>query len=335
MAGSLWTGSPASWRGPPSTPLESGAARRAWHVLRYNAGRDPERYQWCAFNSWRLSAGAASAADQRVVLPPSLGGISADVQRFLNGPQPAMKLPVSHQWRVALERRVASGGVASVACVASTRQRLLGNFAYLEPETGLLSRFATLTRQSSDYHFMQLRYVGSLGHGAFASSGTLGPTPSTRAPRSPPFSLFVQPAISARHEAHPTSMCAAPRRPVCRLRFRLLSVRRGFATGLSGWTASGILRNPWRLSARRQRLGTRARTGLLQHWPPRSCSRNADLDKRSRCCRRKALESWSFWHAPTISGTLRRNAIAEIGSHQLNTCSRRTFTLLKSILLAS
>src|SRR5439155_6969095 len=99
--------------------------------------------------------------------PPGPG--AADVQQFVAGQVPAFHLPVSYQWRVSAERAIRSDGVASAAYVGTLGRNLLGNAAYLQPDSGILTRFLTWTRNRSDYQALQLRYTGSISRGVSAS----------------------------------------------------------------------------------------------------------------------------------------------------------------------
>ena len=123
------------------------------------------------FNSWLL-AGTGPGID------PSTGssgtsqpsrGISPDVERFLSATQPPLHLPASYQWRVSLEKDI-RGGVASAAYVGATGRSLLGNQAYVEPDTGILDRQITLTEGSSNYQAAQFRYSGTFARNLYGSA---------------------------------------------------------------------------------------------------------------------------------------------------------------------
>jgi len=59
----------------------------------------------------------------------------------------AEKLAPSHflSWRVVVDKGVGSAGVASLAYAGTAGRNLLGNQAYVEPDTGVLTRFMMLT----------------------------------------------------------------------------------------------------------------------------------------------------------------------------------------------
>jgi hypothetical protein len=126
------------------------------------------------FNSWELSSGTTSAGSPMGLsgLPgPSQGGTAPDVLDFLIGSGPPLRLPASYQWRASVERSFESLGTASLAYVGSSGRNLLGNEAYVEPDTGVLTRSFTMTRNSSNYQALQARYTGSLGRNIQGSLG--------------------------------------------------------------------------------------------------------------------------------------------------------------------
>jgi hypothetical protein len=123
------------------------------------------------FNSWLLAGtgpGIAPFTGSPGTSQPSQG-ISADVERFLSDTPPPLHLPESYQWRVSLEKR-AGGGVASAAYVGATGRNLLGNQAYVEPDTGILDRQITLTEGSSKYQAAQFRYSGTFARDLYGST---------------------------------------------------------------------------------------------------------------------------------------------------------------------
>lgn len=122
------------------------------------------------FNSWLLAAGATG-------LPvPAPGGSTAsssltpDVLRFITGPYPALRLPASYQWKLSVERQLGSAGLGSLAYLGSANRNLLGNQMYVDPQTGVLERGVTLTKNSSSYDALQAHYTGSLWHNLHISA---------------------------------------------------------------------------------------------------------------------------------------------------------------------
>jgi hypothetical protein len=121
------------------------------------------------FNSWLVAPGGGGGdSSGGVPLPP--GGPAADVTRFLIGPQQALRLPASYQWRVSLERSVGARGLASLAYIGSAGHNLLGNQVYVDPATGILKRRVTLTAGSSHYEAAQARYSGTFGRNLYGSA---------------------------------------------------------------------------------------------------------------------------------------------------------------------
>ncbi|HLJ44823.1 MAG TPA: TonB-dependent receptor [Bryobacteraceae bacterium] len=121
------------------------------------------------FNSWELSGG--TGLDPSAGAPYTFPGspTSPDVLRFLTGSQPGLRLPLSYQWRVSLEKSLGSRGVGSVAYAGSAGRNLLGNEAYVEPGTGILDRMIALTQNSSTYEAMQARYSGRLTRNVYGT----------------------------------------------------------------------------------------------------------------------------------------------------------------------
>jgi hypothetical protein len=89
--------------------------------------------------------------------------------RFLSRSYPALRLPESWQWRTALEKNFEKAGLLSASYTGNLGRRLLGNEAYVDPATALLESLVALTRNSSNYQAMQLRYTSSPIRGLFAS----------------------------------------------------------------------------------------------------------------------------------------------------------------------
>jgi hypothetical protein len=121
------------------------------------------------FNSWRLAGGELDSSAGPPIIPPG-SATSPDVSRFLNGAQPALHLPLSYQWRAAIEKSLGSRGFGSVAYVGSAGRNLLGNEAYVDPATGILERLISLTQNSSSYKALQVRYSGELARHVYATA---------------------------------------------------------------------------------------------------------------------------------------------------------------------
>ncbi|MCL4850454.1 MAG: carboxypeptidase regulatory-like domain-containing protein [Bryobacteraceae bacterium] len=113
------------------------------------------------FNSWQLSSSGTGIGTSALPSPDWLPlADSPEIRQFLSGPYPALRLPASWQWQTSLEREAGAKGVASLAYTGSMGRNLVGNHAYVEPDTGVLKRIVTLTRDASSYHALQLRYSG-------------------------------------------------------------------------------------------------------------------------------------------------------------------------------
>jgi hypothetical protein len=124
------------------------------------------------FNSWMLTGGDGftdGSALASGVANWTWSGSDADVQQFLNGPQPLLRLPTSYQWRASLNRRFGQLGTGSISYVGAEGKHLLGNEAYVDPNTGVLNRMVTLTENSSNYQALQGQYRGSIARHVFGS----------------------------------------------------------------------------------------------------------------------------------------------------------------------
>jgi hypothetical protein len=120
------------------------------------------------FNSWLAAPGGGGDSSSGVAAAPAEA--TPDVARFLNGPQQALRLPASYQWRISGERTVGATGLASLAYAGSAGFNLLGNEVYMDPATGVLERRVTLTEGSSSYGALQARYTGRFGRNLYGSA---------------------------------------------------------------------------------------------------------------------------------------------------------------------
>jgi len=153
----------------------AGIVLRAGAGLFYDTtlGASIDPINGAPFNSWLLGAegGGISGSTNAPATSggPSGVGASPDVERFLSGSYPTLRLPESWQWRTSLEKNFESAGILSASYTGNLGRRLLGNEAYVNPATGLLESLVALTQNSSNYQAMQLRYTGSPIRGIFAS----------------------------------------------------------------------------------------------------------------------------------------------------------------------
>jgi hypothetical protein len=156
--------------------VDSGVVLRAGAGVFYETtlGASISPINGAPFNSWLLSAGATgiaeSAPGSHPAGPSQQGALTPDVLQFLSGPYPALRLPVSYQWKASLERSIRSHGVGSVAYIGSASRNLLGNEVYIDPSSGILERGVTLTQNSSNYQALQSRYTGSLRRNVYVSA---------------------------------------------------------------------------------------------------------------------------------------------------------------------
>ena len=286
------------------------------------------------FNSWQLAAGVTSAGFSAPgwTVPP--GGITPDVQAFLNNPPPDLRLPTSYQWRASLEKGVGSRGLLSAAYTGSANRNLLGNQAYIEPDTGILTRFTTATRNSSGYHAMQWRYTGSIRRNLYVSAAYAwshsiddGSQDSSVFLIHPSYSLSESRASSSFDVRHSATGALSYRLPRA-----FKSVR--IPEALAGWTLSGILRArtgfPVDIKNTEEGLGRGfdnfGRPDLIAGVP-------IWIDDSSRGGGR-VLNPAAFRVPPAgTQGTLGRNAIYGNGLAQLDASLHREFPLFRRMSL--
>jgi hypothetical protein len=121
------------------------------------------------FNSWLLTSGGSISGIATNPTGAVSGSQSPDVQRFLAGFYPALRLPTSYQWRLAVEKQLGPRGVGSVAYLGAAGRNLLGHEAYVDPANGILQGLVTLTANSSSYHALEMRYSGSTARNIYGS----------------------------------------------------------------------------------------------------------------------------------------------------------------------
>ncbi len=324
-----------AWRLPwYGLVLRSGAG--AFYDASLGASIDP--INGAPFNSWLFGAGGdgiASSTGSSGTAPASpSGGVSPDVQQFLAGVMPPLRLPVSWQWRTSLERSFESRGLFSAAYAGAVGMHLLGNEAYVDPATGILERFTTLTQNSSNYQSLQLRYTGSPLPNLYASvsyswSHSLddGSEDSSVFLIHPGYQLSEAWASSDFDVRH--SMTAA-------LSYRVQPslVPRSVRDGLGGWTVGGILRArtgfPIDVLNVEQALGEQfdnaGRPDLVSGQPAWIADPSVAGGRR--------LNPAAFSVPPAgETGTLGRNAIYGNGMIQLDASLRRDFALFRGLAL--
>jgi len=197
------------------------------------------------FNSWQLASGTSGNASSPGAYssgPRASGSLSPDVERFLHAPLPSIYLPTSLQWRVSVEKGMGARGLASIAYIGAVGRNLLGNEGYVDPGTGIMTRFATVTANSSNYQALQFRYTGSLGHSVYGSASYAwshsiddGSQDSSAFLIHPGYRLDEARGSSSFDVRHALTASLSLRIP--------RSSRFGWLPeGLVGWTVSGILR---------------------------------------------------------------------------------------------
>jgi hypothetical protein len=314
-----------------------GVAYRLWDsglVIRAGAGAfydttlgasiDP--VNGAPFNSWLLPAGTTginTPGGTTTTGPTGPSDLAPDVQRFLSGPYPALRLPTSYQWRISIEKSIGSRGVGSVAYIGSTSRHLLGNEIYIDPNTGLLVRGTTLTETSSNYNALQVRYSGSLRRSAFVSTSyTWSHCIDDGSGDSSIF--LVHPGY---HLSEARGSCNFDIRQALTAAFSYRIPRLTLAA-VSGWTVSGIFRVrsgfPLNVVTSEQALGQQfanaGRPNLVPGVP-------IWIDDPSVAGHRRLNPLAFAVPASGQQGTLGRNAIYGNGLAQLDVSLRRGFEL--------
>jgi len=354
MVSGLWTGS--DWRSVYSRDVDqtgpwpmrfgqiapraslayripgSGLVLRAGAGIFYDTalGASVNPINGAPFNSWQLAAGVASAGFSAPgwTVPP--GGVTPDVQAFLNNPPPDLRLPTSYQWRASIEKGVGSRGLLSTAYAGSANRNLLGNQAYIEPDTGILTRFTTTTRNSSGFHAMQWRYAGSIRGNLYVSASYAwshsiddGSQDSSVFLIHPGYRLSEARGSSSFDVRHAGTGALSYRLPRA-----VQSVR--IPEALAGWTLSGMLR---------------ARTGFPVDLKNTEEGLGRGFDNFGRPDRIVGVPIWidatlmaggrvlnpaAFRVPPTgTQGTLGRNAISGNGLAQVDASLQREFPLAR------
>jgi hypothetical protein len=314
-----------------------GVAYRLWDsglVLRAGAGTfydttlgasiDP--VNGAPFNSWLLPAGTTginTPGGATTTVPTPTSDLAPDVQRFLSGLYPPLRLPTSYQWRISIEKGVGSRGVGSVAYLGSASSHLLGNEIYIDPNTGILVRGTTLTETSSNYNALQVRYSGSLRRNAYVSTSYTwshciddGSGDSTI--------FLIHPGY---HLSEARGSCNFDIRQALTAAFSY-QVPRLTLAALSGWTVSGIARVrsgfPLNLVTSEQALGLQfanaGRPDLVPGMP-------IWIDDPSVAGHRRLNPAAFTVLAVGQQGTLGRNALYGNGLAQLDVSLRRGFEL--------
>lgn len=271
------------------------------------------------FNSWLSSAGATGLDASAGQLPRE--GLTPDVAQFLSGPHSALRLPMSYQWKVSLEKGIGSRSMGSMAYLGSANRHLLGNQVYIDPSTGILDRRITLTENSSNYQALQLRYSGSLSRSIYASTSYAwshcmddGSADSS--------AFLIHPGYQLR-EARASCNFDVRHSLTAGLSYRL-------PRWLSGWTGSGTFRT---------RSGfpidiVNSERALGQHFDnagrPNLVPATAIWIQDPHVAGQRRLNPAAF-ATPSAgeTGTLGRNAIYGKGLAQLDVSLRREFELMR------
>ena len=275
------------------------------------------------FNSWLLAAGG-SGMDTST---GTIGGIGSgnwndapDIQRFLGGSYPALKLPASTQWRLSLEKNLGARGTGSVTYLGASGRNLLGHQAYLDPDTGVLRRIVTLTANSSSYHSLQARYSGSILRNLFGSvSYTWAHSIDDGSQDSSVF--LVHPGFRLQ-EARGSSSFDVRHALTAAWSYRIPTAQR-LPLWLHGWSLSGAVRArtgfPMDVLMKDQPLGQGFNNvGRPDRMPGVPVWQNDPTVAGGR-----RLNPTAFAAPPTgMSGTLGRNSFAGNGLGQLDMAAR-------------
>ncbi len=286
------------------------------------------------FNSWLFSSGEGISVSNGFSggsTTPSGTSITPDVQQFLTGTPPGLELPTSWQWRTSLEKN-ARRGVASATYAGSVGRHLLGNEAYVDPTTGVLERFTTLTQNQSEYEALELRYSGSPGANIYVSAAyTWSHSLDEGSEDSSVF--LIHPGYQLR-EAWASSDFDVRHALTASVSWHIPRALESHTLPdwLRGWTLSGILRArtgfPINILTSEQSLGEQfdnaGRPDLVAGLPLWIPDPNVAGGRR--------LNSAAFTTPPAgEEGALGRNAIYGNGLAQIDGSVRRSFALFGSL----
>ncbi len=302
--------------------LRAGAG--AFYDTTLGASIDP--VNGAPFNSWLLPAGTTginTPGGATTTGPTGPSDLAPDVQRFLSGPYPALRLPRSYQWRISIEKSIGSRGVGSAAYIGSTSRHLLGNEIYIDPNTGLLVRGTTLTETSANYNALQVRYSGSLRRNVFVSTSyTWSHCIDDGSGDSSIFLVHPDYHLSEARGSCNFDICLALTAAFS------YQVPRLTLAAVSGWTVSGIfrVRSDFPLNvvtselALGQQFANAGRPNLVPGVP-------IWIDDPSVAGHRRLNPGAFAVPASGQQGTLGRNAIYGNGLAQLDASLRRGFEL--------
>ena len=278
------------------------------------------------FNSWQMGSGATGiglSSGGSDLLGGSSNG--ADVSQFLLGPAPPLRLPTSYQWKLSLEKNAGAGGVLSVAYLGAMGRHLLGNQAYVDPATAVLTRFTTLTLNSSNYEALEVRHSGSFGRGIYGSASyTWSHSIDDGSQDSSVFLIHPGYRLS---EARASSSFDVRQALTAALSYRIPR-RLRLPDALAGWTVSGVFRArggfPIDIRTSEEGLGRGfdnvGRPDLVAGVPQWIGDPTVAGGRR--------LNPAAFAVPPPgTAGTLGRNAIAGFGLAQFDASLRREFAV--------
>ena len=286
------------------------------------------------FNSWLLTSEGSISGIATNPTGAASGLQSPDVQRFLAGSYPALRLPTSYQWRMAVEKQLGTRGAGSIAYVGAVARNLLGHEAYVDPATGIVERLITLTANSSSYDALEMRYSGSMARGVYGSlSYTWSHSIDDGSLDSSEFLIHPGYRLS---EAWASSNFDVRQSLAGALSYRVPFEGRSspLPSWLTGWTLSGIFRLrsgfPINVLTDEQPLGQGfdnvGRPDRLPGMPAWIADPSAPGGRR--------LNPGAFALPPAgAPGTLGRNAIAGNPLAQVDVSLRREFALFRGVSL--
>lgn len=279
------------------------------------------------FNSW-FSPGGGGLSNPNPK-PPNMG-MTPDVERYIAGPYPELRLPVSYQWRTSIEKNVYSRGIASIAYLGTLGRNLLGNQMYIDSNTGYLRQFTMQTQSRSNYQAMELRYSGSITRSLYGSLAyTWGHSLDDASQDSSVF--LVHPGYQL-NEARASSSFDVRQAVTAALSYRIPATKR-LPWSLTNWTVSGIFRLrtgfPINVVNQEQPMGRNfvnvGRPDLIPGVP-------VWIDD-AKVAGRNRLNSSAFAIPPSgREGTLGRNAVTGRGLQQIDLSLRRDFSIGRTSL---
>jgi hypothetical protein len=234
---------------------------------------------------------------------------------------PNLRLPLSIEWNVALERQFAGSHVAAISYIGSTGHHLLRREGYLQPRTEFTDSILATNHGSSNYHALQAQYQRRLARGL---RGVAGYTWSHSVDNGSWDSslMLVYPDLTGAQDRGSSSFDVRHAATVA-MTYELPGA------ALRGWSIAGILRArsgfPIDVISAENSFGlgfdNATRPNVVRRIPIWVDDVNAAGGRRLN------RDAFSI-PAAGLKGSLGRNAISGLGMYQVDLALRKQFVLL-------